>query len=163
MTKTTFKEKSMKRGLWSQKNYPTDNIRPKEDPTTLTTHPTTSHNIKLTKMEDVHDYLKNSCVYTWLLAKKLHVYAVFCQKPTCICDFWPKIRVCTWLLAKNLSVYVDFGQKPACIHDFWPKSCMYTQILAKNLRVYVTFGQNFAYVCDFWPKTHVYKEGSGKK
>ena len=64
MTKTTFKEKSMKNGLWSQKKHPTDNIRPKEDPTTLTTHATTSHNIKITKREDVHNCLKNNYVYT---------------------------------------------------------------------------------------------------
>ena len=36
-------------GLWSQKKLPTDNFRPKEDPTTLTTHLATSHNIRLTK------------------------------------------------------------------------------------------------------------------
>ena len=35
--------------LWSQKKHPIDNFRPKEDPTTLTTHqelPTTSNSPK---------------------------------------------------------------------------------------------------------------------
>ena len=68
-------------GLWPQKKHPTDNFRPKEDPTTLTTHPTTSHNIRLTKREDVRDCLKNSCVCTGLLAKNPPMYVTFGQKP----------------------------------------------------------------------------------
>ena len=66
------------------------NIIPKEDPTTLTTHPTTSHNIKLTKRENVHDCLKNNCVYTRLLAKNPRMYATFGQKSAYVRDFWPK-------------------------------------------------------------------------
>ena len=68
-------------GLWSQKKHPTDNLRPKEDPTTLTTHPATSHNIRLTKREDVRDCIKNICVCTQLLAKNPHMYVTFVQKP----------------------------------------------------------------------------------
>ena len=68
-------------GLWSQKKHPTDNFRPKEDPTTLTTHRSTSHNIRLTKREDVHDCIKNSYVCTRLLAKYPHMYMNFVQKP----------------------------------------------------------------------------------
>ena len=82
MTKTTFKEKSMKKRSLVTKKHPTDNIRPKENPTTLTSHPTTSHNIKLTKREDVRDCLKNNCVCTRLSAKNLHMYMTFGQKPT---------------------------------------------------------------------------------
>ena len=47
------------------------------------------------------------------MAKKLHVYGDFGQKPACIRDFWPKIRECTRLLAKNPRMYMTFGQKPA--------------------------------------------------
>ena len=69
-------------GLWSQNKHPTDNFRPKEDPTTLTTHPATSYNIRLTKREDVCDCIKNSCVCMRLLAKNPHVRN-FCPK-TCV-------------------------------------------------------------------------------
>ena len=51
-------------GLWSQKKHPINNFRPKEDTTILRTHPTTSHNIRLTKREDVRDCIKNNCVCT---------------------------------------------------------------------------------------------------
>ena len=51
-------------GFWSQKKHPTDNFRPKEDPTTLTTHPPNSHNIRLTKREDVNDCIQNNYVCT---------------------------------------------------------------------------------------------------
>ena len=81
-------------GLWPQKKHPTDKFRPKEDPTTPTTHLATSHNIKLTKREDVCDYLNHSCIYTRLFAKNLHVYMDFGQKTACIHDFWPKLYIC---------------------------------------------------------------------
>ena len=68
-------------GLWSQKKRPTDNFRPKEDPTTLTTHPAKSHNIRLTKNEDVRDCIKNNCLCTRLLAKNPCMYATFGQNP----------------------------------------------------------------------------------
>ena len=68
-------------GFWSQKRHPTDNFRPKEDPTTLTTHPATSHNIRLTKREDVRDCIKNSCICTRLLAKNPRIHATVGQKP----------------------------------------------------------------------------------
>ena len=67
--------------LWPQKKHPTDNFRHKEDPTTLTTHPATSHNIRLTKREDVRDYIKNSCICTRLLAKHPRMYVTVVQKP----------------------------------------------------------------------------------
>ena len=88
-------------GFWSQKEHPTDNFRPKEDPTTLKTQPKTFHNIKLTKREDVCDCLKNSCVYTGLLAKNPHVWPY-------VHDFWPNI--CVYRI-----MYTTFGQKPAYI------------------------------------------------
>ena len=95
MTRTTSKKNQLKSGLWSQKKQSTDNIRTQEDPATLTTHPTTSH-IKLNqKMEDVRDYLKNNNACMRFLAKNLHVYVNFGQKPACIRDFWPKTFVCT--------------------------------------------------------------------
>ena len=68
-------------GLWPQKKHPTENFRPKEDPTTLTTHPLTSHNIRLTKREDVRDCIENSCVCTRLLANNPRMYATVVQKP----------------------------------------------------------------------------------
>ena len=68
-------------GFWSQKKHPTDNFRSKEDPTTLTTHPATSHNIRLTKREDVRDCIKKSYVCTQLMAKNPRMYATFVQKP----------------------------------------------------------------------------------
>ena len=109
-------------GLWSQKKHPIDNIKTKEDPTTLTTHPTIFHNIKLTKREDVRNCVKNSCVYTQLLAKMLHVYAYFGKK-TCMY---------TRLLAKNPHMYVTFGQKSTYVCDFWPKTCVYREDSGKK-------------------------------
>ena len=106
MTKTTFKEKSLKSDLWSQKKHLTDNIRTKEDPTTLTTHPTTSHNIKLTKREDVCDCLKNSCVCTRFLVKS-HVHTrMFCQKSRIHVGFWTKSMYTCSFLAK-IRVYMQ--------------------------------------------------------
>ena len=69
-------------GLSSQKKHPTDNFRPKEDPTTLTTHLATSHNIRLTKREDVRDCIKNSCVCMRLMATNPRMYATVVHKPT---------------------------------------------------------------------------------
>ena len=66
--------------LWLGVPQQTD-LTPKEDPTTLTTHPATSHNIKLTKREDVRDCIKNSCVCTRLLAKNTRMYMTVVQKP----------------------------------------------------------------------------------
>ena len=57
--------------LWSQKKHPMDKFRPKEDTTTLTTHPATSHNIKLNQ--------KGGC--TQLFEEKLRMYVTFGQKP----------------------------------------------------------------------------------
>ena len=113
MTKTNFKEKSMKKQSLVTKEASNRQHQTHGRPTTLTTHPATSHNIKLTKMEDGHDCLKNSCVYTQLLAKKLHVYADFGQKHACIGNFWPKIHVCTQLLAKNRVYREGSGKKQA--------------------------------------------------
>ena len=111
MTRTTFKEKSMKRWSLVIKEASNRQHRPKEDPTTLTSHPETSHNIKLTKREDVRDCLKNSCIY-----------ATFGQKTACICRFWPKTCVYTRLLAKNPRMYATFGQKSVYIEKAVVKS-----------------------------------------
>ena len=71
-------------------------------------------------------------MHTRLLAKKLHVYADFGQKPVYICDFWPKRYMYTRSLAKNLHVYVTFGQKSAYVRDFWPKTYIYREDSGKN-------------------------------
>ena len=114
MTKTTFKEKSMKKQSLVTKEASNRQHQPKEDPTTLTTHPATSHNIKLTKREDVHDCLKNNYVYRRLLAKNPRGWAY-------VRDFWPKN--CVYRL-----IYMTFGQNPVYIG-------ICTRLLAKKLRI----------------------------
>ena len=41
----------------------------------------------------IHDFWPKSCMYTWILAKNLCVYATFGQKSTYVHDFWPKTYV----------------------------------------------------------------------
>ena len=93
MTKTTFKERSMKKQSLVTKEASNRQHQAQGRPNTLTTHPETSHNIKLTKREDVHDCLNNNCVYTRLLAKNMYVYVYFGKKPACIRNFWQKTYV----------------------------------------------------------------------
>ena len=85
MTRTNFKEKSMKNRSLVTKEAVKDTIRTQENQTTLTTHPETSHNIKLNQ--------KGGCPR--LFKEKLRIYATFGQKLACIRDFWLKICVCT--------------------------------------------------------------------
>ena len=101
------KKNQWKKGLWSEKKQSTDNIKTQEDPTRLTTHPTTSHNIKLNQ--------KGGC--TRLFKEQLRMYVTFGQKATCIRGFWPKTCMYMRILAKNMHVYMTFGQKLAYVCD----------------------------------------------
>ena len=105
MTKTTFKEKSMKR--WSLVIKEASN-RQTSDPGKTQPHSQPTQQLPITLNSP-----KGGC--TWLFKKQLCIYATFGQKPTSIRGFWPKTYVYARLLAKNPRMYVNFGQKPMYI------------------------------------------------
>ena len=96
MTKTTFKEKSMKKQSLVIKEASNIQHQTQGRPNNFPQHQT---------------YQKGGC--TQLFKEQLHIYVNFCQKLACICGFWPKTCMYTRLLAKNPLMYVTFGQKPA--------------------------------------------------
>ena len=102
MTRTTFKEKSMKKRSLvikeaSNRQHQTQG------------RPNYTHNPP-TNFPQHQTHWKGGC--TWLFTKQLRIYATFGQNAACICGFWPKNCMYMQLLAKNMHMYVTFGQKP---------------------------------------------------
>ena len=103
MTKTTFKEKSMKRRPLvikeaSNRQHQTQG------------RPNHTHNPP-SNFPQHQTHQKGGCMR--LFKEQLRIYATFGQKTACIRGFWPKTYVYTRLLAKNPRMYTYFGQKPA--------------------------------------------------
>ena len=119
MTRNNFKEKSMKSALWSQNKHPTDNIRTQEDPTTLTTHPTTYG------MHLYHYHWE----LNWLLLK-LNV------------DFPLQFQRCQVSFFQQLFAILGFGFTQ--IYNI--QTILLARInLAKNLCIYVNFRKKLTY------------------
>ena len=112
MTKTTFKEKSMKK-----RSLVTKEAFNKQHQTQG--RPNHTHNPP-NKFPQHQTHQKGVC--TRLYKEKLRIYTNFGQKFACICRFWPKTCVYTRLLAKNPRMYATFGQKPAYIEKAVVKS-----------------------------------------
>ena len=103
MTKTTFKEKSMK--IWSLVTKVASNRQHQNQGRPNHTHNPPSN------FPQHQNHQKGG--YMQLFKEKLHIYATFDQSVACICGFWQKPCVYMQLLAKNLRMYATFGQKPA--------------------------------------------------
>ena len=102
MTKTNFKEKSMKK-----RSLVTKEASNRQHQTQG--RPNHTHNPP-NNFPQHQTHQKGGCA--WLFKEQLRIYPTFGQKSACICGFWPKTYVYTRLLAKNPRMYVTFGQKP---------------------------------------------------
>ena len=117
MNKTTFKEKSMKKGSLVTKESSNRQHQTQG-------RPNHTHNPP-SKFPQHQTHQKGGCAR--LFKEQLYIYATFGQKLACIRGFWPKTCVYTRILAKNLRVYATFGQKSMYVCDFWPKTCVYRE------------------------------------
>ena len=102
MTKTTSKEKSMKK-----RSLVTKEASNRQHQTQR--WPNHTHNPP-SNFPQHQNHQKGGC--TQLFKEQLCIYATFVQKPMCIRVFWPKTCVYMQLLAKNPCMYMTFGQKP---------------------------------------------------
>ena len=112
MTKTTSKEKSMKKQFLVAKEASNRQHQTQG-------RPNHTHNPP-TNFPQHQTHQKGGCMR--LFKEKLHIYATFRQKATCIHGFWPKTYMYMQLLAKNPCMYVTFGQKPTYIEKTVVKS-----------------------------------------
>ena len=103
MTKTTFKEKSMKKQSLVTKEA--SNRQPHTQRIPNHTHNPPNN------FPQHQTNQKGGCMR--LFKEQLRIYANFGQKDACIHGFWPKTCVYTRILAKNMRMYANFGQKPA--------------------------------------------------
>ena len=100
MTKTTFKEKSMKK--WSLVTKEASNRQHQ-------TQGRPNHTLNPPNNFPQHQtHQKGVCMR--LFKEQLHIYATFGQKAACIHGFWPKTYVYMRLLAKNPRMYITFAK-----------------------------------------------------
>ena len=102
MTKTTLKEKSMKRESLVIKEASNRQHQNQG-------RPNHTHNPP-NNFPQHQTHQKGGC--TRLFKEQMHIYVTFVQKGACICGFWPKTCMYTRLLAKNPCMYATVGQKP---------------------------------------------------
>ena len=102
MTKTTFKEESMKR-----RSLVTKEASNKQHQN----HGRPNHTHNPPNNFPQHE-----------TQTKGRMYVTFGQKPACICGFWPKTCMYMQILAKNLCMYATFSQKPTYTEKIVVKS-----------------------------------------
>ena len=102
MTKTTFKEKSMKK-----RSLVTNEASNRQHQTQG--RPNHTHNPP-NNFPQHQTHEKGGC--TRLFKEQLRIYTTFGPKPACIRRFWPKTYMYMRHLAKNMHMYATFGQKP---------------------------------------------------
>ena len=107
MTKTNFKEKSMKK-----QSLVTKEASNRQHQTQG--RPNHTHNPP-NNFPQHQNHQKGGCKR--LFKEQLHIYATF----------WPKLCMYMWIFAKNLHVYVTFGQKFTYVCAFWSKTYIYRE------------------------------------
>ena len=112
MTRTIFKEKSMKK-----QSLVTKEASNRQHQTQG--RPNHTHNPPKNFLQH-QTHQKGGC--TQLFKEQLHIYTNFGQKAACIRGFWPNTCMYTQLLAKTPRMYVTFGQKPAYTEKTMVKS-----------------------------------------